>query len=124
MRLLANENFPRVAVEALRAAGHDVAWTRTDTPGATDEDVLRASHDADRTLLTFDKDFGELVLRRGLEASRGVVLFRVPLARPSELAQLIVAVLASRDDWAGHFSVVEAERVRMRPLGGATRPAT
>jgi Domain of unknown function (DUF5615) len=29
MRFLANENFPRSAVEALRADGHDVAWIRT-----------------------------------------------------------------------------------------------
>lgn len=80
-------------------------------------DVLRMSREGARTLLTFDKDFGELVLRRGLEASRGVVLFRLALARPSELAELVVRALASRSDWAGHFSVVEAERVRMRPLG-------
>jgi len=33
MRLLTNENFPLDAVEALRSAGHDVAWVRTDAPG-------------------------------------------------------------------------------------------
>lgn len=38
MRLLANESFPRVAVEALRAEGHDVAWIRTDSPGIPDEE--------------------------------------------------------------------------------------
>jgi hypothetical protein len=26
MRLLANENLPRAAVEALRSLGHDVLW--------------------------------------------------------------------------------------------------
>lgn len=30
MRLLANENFPLDAVEALREAGHDVLWIRED----------------------------------------------------------------------------------------------
>jgi hypothetical protein len=29
MRFLANENFPRAAVEALRADGQDVSWIRT-----------------------------------------------------------------------------------------------
>ena len=29
----------------------------------------------------------------------------------------VIACLASRDDWAGHFSVVEPGRIRMRPLG-------
>jgi hypothetical protein len=38
--LLANENFPRIAVEALRARGHDVAWVRTEIPGASDEELI------------------------------------------------------------------------------------
>jgi hypothetical protein len=36
MRILANENIPRDAVEALQARGHDVAWLRTDAPGSSD----------------------------------------------------------------------------------------
>lgn len=40
MRLVANENFPGDAVEALRAQGHEVAWVRDDAPGSLDRDVL------------------------------------------------------------------------------------
>jgi hypothetical protein len=40
MRLLANENFPLDAVEALRADGHDVAWIREDSRGISDDKVL------------------------------------------------------------------------------------
>lgn len=40
VRLLADENLPREAVEALRAAGHDVAWIAADTPSITDLYVL------------------------------------------------------------------------------------
>jgi predicted nuclease of predicted toxin-antitoxin system len=116
MRLLANENFPRAAVEALRLVGHEVAWLTTDAPGSSDEEVLARAHREHRLLLTFDKDFGELVLKRGLAASRGVMLFRIPLYKPAELALRIVSVIASRSDWVGHFSVIEPERVRMRPL--------
>ena len=36
MRILANENFPEDAVVALREAGHDVAWIRTEAPGSSD----------------------------------------------------------------------------------------
>src|SRR5512145_2625810 len=118
MRFLADENFPRAAVEALRNAGHDTAWVGTDAPGATDEQVLERAHGEQRILLTFDKDFGELVLKRGLAASNGVVLFRLPPGRPGEVASRVVSTLAARDDWAGSFSVVEPERVRMRALLG------
>src|SRR5690242_12920851 len=80
MRLLANENFPRAAVEALRADGHDVAWIRTDAPGISDDAVLDLARGEGRVLLTFDKDFGELVLKRGARASHGIILFRFPLS--------------------------------------------
>ncbi len=60
MRFLANKNFPRVAAEALRAGGHDVAWVRVDAPGSTDEQALARARADDRVLLTFDKDLGEL----------------------------------------------------------------
>ncbi len=40
MLLLANENVPRLTVEALRAAGHDTIWARVDMAGSSDEDVV------------------------------------------------------------------------------------
>ena len=64
MRFLANENFPGAAVTALEAAGHDVVWVRTATPGAADPDVPAWATREERILLTFDKDFGELAKDR------------------------------------------------------------
>jgi hypothetical protein len=40
VRILANENFPGEAVDALRYRGHDVVWIRTDAPGSKDRAVL------------------------------------------------------------------------------------
>ena len=40
MRLLADENFPKPVVEALRAGGHDVLWARTDLAGASEVALL------------------------------------------------------------------------------------
>lgn len=40
MRLLANENIPLSAVEALRDCGHDVLWIREKSPGVTDIEVM------------------------------------------------------------------------------------
>jgi predicted nuclease of predicted toxin-antitoxin system len=116
MRLLANENFPAEAVQALRSRGHDVAWVRTDAPGSSDRQVLDRAMAEQHMLLTFDKDFGELAFRAGLPASSGVVLFRIRLVSPGQVAQRAVAVLESRSDWAGHFAVVLDDRVRMTPL--------
>jgi hypothetical protein len=40
MRLLADEHFPLPTVVALRMAGHDVFWVRTDAPGTGDPALL------------------------------------------------------------------------------------
>jgi hypothetical protein len=68
-----------------------------------------------RILLTFDKDFGELARASVLPSSCGVVLFRVPMPKPIDAGRL-AGLITARSDWAGHFSVVEPGRVRMRPL--------
>ena len=117
MRFLANENFPGAAVAALRAHGHDIVWVRTSAPGISDPDVLAWAARENRILLTFDKDFGELATGSALPPACGVVLLRIPMPTPGEVGQRLAELIVRRDDWAGHFSVIEPGRVRMRPLG-------
>lgn len=116
MRLCANENLPGDCVAALRAAGHDVLWIRETMPGAADDVVLARALAEARLLLTFDKDFGALVFKRGMVASTGVVLFRISQPSAAAVASAVTRVLTSRSDWSGHFSVVDERTVRMRVL--------
>jgi predicted nuclease of predicted toxin-antitoxin system len=116
MRFLANENVPGDVVTALIEAGHDVLWVRTVAPGSTDAEVLAWAVREQRVLLTFDQDFGELAWRAGLPASCGIVLFRMPMPTPNSAGATIAATLSQRTDWAGHFSVIQPGRIRMRPL--------
>jgi predicted nuclease of predicted toxin-antitoxin system len=116
MRLLANENFPYDAVMALRKDGHDVVWIRTESPGSLDEDILARARRESRVLVTFDKDFGELAFRSKLPASCGIILFRITPRSPEFVARLTTRAIGSRNDWVGHFAVIEEHRVRMRPL--------
>lgn len=116
MRLCANENLPEDCIVRLRADGHDVLWIRETAPGSSDTTVLARAHTENRLLITFDKDFGELVFKSGAKASHGVVLFRIPQPSAAVVAEKVANTLRSRDDWTGHFSVVEEFAVRMRPL--------
>lgn len=111
--MLADENFPLLAVEALRRGGHDVRWVRTDAPGSSDRDVLVLAAADQRVVITFDRDFGELVVGRRDARKTGVILFRISPSSPGHVADVALAVLASRDDWADYFSVVEEDRIRM-----------
>jgi hypothetical protein len=122
MRFLANENIPRGVVDALAESGHDIVWLRIAAPGMGDKDVLEWSVREERILLTFDRDFGELAWKARLPASCGVILFRLPMPPTSRAGARLAGIVAQRDDWAGHFSVVQPGRIRMRPLS-ATPPS-
>ena len=100
----------------LRHNGHDVLWIREAAPGNSDPDVLARALAENRLLITFDKDFGELVFRSGAKASHGIVLFRNSQPSSAAVAERITSVLASRDDWSEHFSVVDDFTIRMRRL--------
>ena len=116
MRVLADENFPGDAVAALRQRGHDVVWVRTEMPGSGDDEVSRRAQRDRRTLVTFDKDFGELAFRFGMSAASGVILFRIRARRSVNVDREAAAALESREDWAGYFTVVEEGRIRQTAL--------
>jgi predicted nuclease of predicted toxin-antitoxin system len=116
MHLLANENFPLDAMEALRANGHDVVWIREDSRGTSDDKILLRTQEENRIVVTFDKDFGELAFRSKLPAQSGVILFRITPKSSQYIAQVAVQALASQDNWAGYFSVIEDNRIRMTSL--------
>jgi hypothetical protein len=116
VRFLADENFPGAAVNALTGAGHDVAWVRTIAPGMSDAEVFAWAVRESRVILTFDKDFGDIARGAGLSAECGVVLFRLPMTAPADAGERLAGLVTGRSDWAGHFSVIEPDRVRMRPL--------
>jgi predicted nuclease of predicted toxin-antitoxin system len=120
MRFLADQNFPRRAVMALRAVGHDVAWIEEEAPGASDETILARAVTESRVLLTFDKDFGELAFQARLPATSGIVLVRLDLTDSPDGSAWLAALINTRDDWPGRFSVIEPGRIRSRDLPGST----
>ena len=116
MRLLADENLPRAAVFALRDRGYDLLWVREACAGASDPSIVELAIQEKRIILTFDKDFGQLVIEGGRVEVPGVILLRIAVSSAKEVATTIERVITSRSDWEGHFSVIEDERIRMRPL--------
>ncbi len=97
MTFFADENFPRPAVRVLRDHGFDVIWAAETSPGASDEDLLARCAEHRFILLTLDKDFGELLFRKGLPAdcgvNCGVILFRVDRESPEQFAKLVLTAL-------------------------------
>jgi predicted nuclease of predicted toxin-antitoxin system len=114
MKLVADENIDRGIVIRLRRDGHDVDWIAELSPSATDEDVLRLSATAGAVLITEDKDFGELVYRRGL-AHAGVILVRLEGLDNSAKAEIVAGAIRDNEmEVRGSFTVVSPEAIRVR----------
>ncbi len=86
MKLLVNENVPLASVGHLREAGHDVLSITELSPGIPDTEVMQIAHNEQRIILTFDRDYGELVFRRRLPLPAGVIYLRFVPQTPSEPA--------------------------------------
>lgn len=64
MKWLADENFPYPSFHLLLQHGQDVVHVGTDFPSISDERVLEICREEGRILLTFDRDYGELIFRQ------------------------------------------------------------
>lgn len=122
MRFLVNENVTGTVIHELRQRGHDVLSAKESLRSKPDAVLLARAQAEQRIVATHDKDFGELAFRSHLPASCGVILFRLSGSNPESDNQRILEALESRTDWAGHFSVVTDDRIRMRPLPGVSPP--
>jgi hypothetical protein len=68
-------------------------------------------------MLTFDRDYGELIYKRRFPVPAGVVYFRLVPTTPDEPADQLSKLLSMGDlELEGKFTVVERGRVRQRPL--------
>lgn len=116
MRWLADECVSARLVKLLREAGHDVAYAAETAASSADDELIGLARRENRLLLTDDKDFGELVVRRRWQIP-GLVLMRVG----SELAQirwqrLQAAIARFGDNLYGRYIVIEDARFRVRRL--------
>ena len=114
MNLKVDENIGRSAIEFLRERGHDVMGVHDQgLSGKADTVVFQKCSDERRTLITLDRDFGQ-VPRFPPEQSAGVVVldFGGPgsLRRVRARLQDFLALAATRDV-RGELWIVEPGRV-------------
>lgn len=119
MRFLIDASLsPRLA-EALIDAGHDAVHVQTAIAlDAADEDVFEHARLDQRTIVTADTDFGDLLAHRAA-TEPSVILFRRRTGRrPGEQADLLLEHLDTfgPDLADGAVVVIEQARIRVRAL--------
>ena len=95
-KLLADENVPIEAVKALKRKGVDIISVIEFSVGLTDREVLDLANREDRILVTFDKDFGELIVRKKARV-KGLILLRSTSKSPRQIARRI----------CGHYEITK-----------------
>lgn len=117
MRLLADENVPVPSIRLLRTAGYVVDAMIEIAPGTADPEVLAHARENGQILITFDRDFGELVYHRGSAVPAGIIYLRVSPADPEEAGRVLLGLFAIDElQLEGRFTVVDTDRIRQRPL--------
>jgi predicted nuclease of predicted toxin-antitoxin system len=119
MDFLANENIPLSTIRLLTESGHDVVRVADLMPGASDRQVIEQAINANRIVLTFDRDYGELIYRHRTGNVPGVIYFRFTPVSPDEAGAILLGILEEpRITLAGRFTVIERDRIRQRLLSG------
>ncbi len=114
MRFLLDENAEFRLAAFLVERGHDVTSIAHDYPGGlADHEVLAIARRESRILITNDRDFGELIIRRRL-AHAGVIFFRLGTQDPQAKLDRLASVLADYSAQLDQFLVVTERRVRVR----------
>ncbi len=114
MRFLIDESADARLAVHFRSLGHDVTLVAADyAPATKDIKVLRIVVREQRILITFDRDFGELVFQQQ-QPHAGVLYFRLgPIDLAVEISRLDHLLVAYADR-LNHFLTITRRTVRVR----------
>ena len=115
MKLLANEKFHLDSVLLLRKIGYDIKSIGEDHPSIKDKEVISIAQKEKRIILTFDRDYGELIFKYKLKPSEGVIYLRIDNYSPDEPGNIINLLLKNKDfDTKEKLTVYDGNSLRQR----------
>jgi predicted nuclease of predicted toxin-antitoxin system len=114
VKLLADESVDQQIVDRLRQDGHTVWYVAEMKPGISDDEVFNLANQETATLLTADKDFGELIFRQR-RIGAGVILFRLAGLSQKGKSEAVASVIKDHaDELQQAFAVITPGVVRIR----------
>ena len=117
MRFLANENFPLPSIKLIREAGYEVKSISQDTPGISDEEVLEQAVREKLIILTFDRDYGELIFKYKRKTPPAIIYFRTKGTSPKSAGETFLHIICDNTlSLYGFFTVIEDTGIRQRKI--------
>jgi len=115
MRLLANENFPLTSVKILEKAGYDIIYVGLDFKRILDNEVIDIAIKEERTIITFDRDYGELIFKKGYRPRSGVIYLRWNNFQPDEPGEFLMELFKTKEiKYGSRLTVITDKNIRQR----------
>jgi len=115
MKLLANENFPYKSIYYLKEKGYDILSIGMDNPTIKDSEIMTIAINEERTILTFDRDYKELIFRHNYKPEKGVIYLRLDKYEPEEPGLIIEEIITNKEiDLTNALTVVDKNGLRQR----------
>lgn len=112
---LANENIPRPSILYLRHKGYTIKSVQETNQGLSDAEVMQMARDEKLVILTFDRDYGELIFRYAMENPPAVVYFRYKGSDPQFIGKLLHNLLTdAKIEIHNAFTVIDQNSIRQR----------
>jgi len=99
----------------LREAGLDVDSIQESSPSLDDISILDRAVRNKGVILTFDRDFGDLIFNHQLPAPRGIVYFRFNPLTSEEPARMLLDLIPDVM-LEGNITVIARHNIRQRAL--------
>ena len=113
---IADENMPRNVIKFLRMQGFEVISVFETMRGVKDTEILSYAVEHKLIIITFDRDFGDLIFRDNSIKPIGVVLFRFKDLLPIYAGEILMTVLQNGTSLVPFFTVISDDTIRQKLL--------
>jgi predicted nuclease of predicted toxin-antitoxin system len=113
MKFIADENIPLKVVKKLRDIDIDIISIAEIQIGLDDEEIAKMSEKEKAIIVTFDKDFGEIIFKRLIKPF-GVILLRIPPKSADYIFDFLRWLLIeSKIEFERKLVVVREDKIRI-----------
>jgi predicted nuclease of predicted toxin-antitoxin system len=86
-----------------------------DNPGIMDSEIMAIAVNEQRTILTFDRDYGELIFRYNYKPAMGIIYLRLEAYEPEQPGLIVEEMITNNEiDLTRALTVVDKNGMRQR----------
>ncbi|MCE7743665.1 MAG: hypothetical protein GPJ52_00870 [Candidatus Heimdallarchaeota archaeon] len=116
IKYLADENIPLMVIKELSELGFSIESIPTGKRGMSDKEVMKYAFEKGLVIITFDKDFGQLVFKEKVK-SKGIILLRFHPTSPEKIKSIIKKIFEDKGFIPlGKFVVIHEKHMRIVDL--------